>query len=200
MRYHDIRFVTANFHQLQGLRLVPFGILFIGTPLGLMPWLPPAVDRFFEVMFGGWYSLTAALACAFLVTAYYRRRYGTVAQHHRRLRNSLLATAVVAYWVLSAHVDTRLDWPVSLSSLFVSACLFLTVRVDGFIRVHYLFGAVIWFILAFILVFPIDPYVYVFVFYLTGGLTLIVCGIGDHLLITRTLAGTKDHASKPTVV
>ena len=47
MDYHRIRFVTDNYYQLQGLRLVPVGLILV--LLGLLDpvWLTPAsgVDR-----------------------------------------------------------------------------------------------------------------------------------------------------------
>lgn len=70
-----------------------------------------------------------------------------------------------------------MDRPVPLS---------VTVAIDGWLRVHYLLPAVLW---AATSLGPLAGWVPSRAWILTlSGVSLLVCGIGDHLLITRTLA------------
>lgn len=206
-----IRFVTANSHQLQGLRLVPIGLFLVFFGLftsGSLDWLPLAIGvaptsaraRLLTwIGLGFWLMIALALAAP----AYYRQRYGSVDPSDRRWRNRWITAVVIGYFVL-IRVDKDTHWPVSLSLLLVSASLFITVWRDGRIRPHYLVAAVVWLVVSFLpAVLNVSPADTTRVAScLLGGLTLIGCGIGDHLLLTRTLATprTTDDAPHPAAV
>jgi hypothetical protein len=206
MLHRKIRFVTANYYQLQGLRLVPLGVflLLVGANgRGWFDWLPgrpvnPPGDL--GIVWGP-LAFLAAIAAALAATAHYRRRYGAVAQYGRRRRNWLLGLAMVGFFAL-AQVDARVEWPILFSPLLISVSLFVTVWADGWVRAHYLFGAIAWLAVSLMPAFQPEPATALLAYYGAGGLTLIVCGIGDHLLITGTLEETGDaiDASNPTAV
>ena len=191
MEQHKIRFVTANYHQLQGLRLVPLG-LFLALWASL-DWLgfydparfPPA-DRTMILTRTG-YAFWLGLLLALAAPAYYRYRYGSVDPLDRHLRNRWITAAVIGFFVL-ARIDRGLQWPVSLSLLLVSMALFITVWHDGRIRSHYLAPAVVWLAVSFLPAWDVSPAHLRMTFFGLAGLTLVGCGIGDHLLLTRTLA------------
>ena len=203
---HDrIRFVTANFYQLQGLRLVPVGmyLLFIAADaVGWMDWLPGKPVDGPDAAGNAWGLLAFAWAIfgALAATAYYRRQYGAVTQYGRGRRNAMLGVAI-AWFVALAVVDVQTEWPVLLSALLVSVSLFVTVLVDGWLRTHYLAGAFAWLAVGLVpLVAPETPVALAYGG--AGGLTLIVCGLGDHRLITGTVfeTGNTLDASHPTIV
>ena len=190
LQHERLRFVTANFYQLQGLRLIPLGIFLILMGLDThekLRWLSPIGNS--RLMLPTFVAMILGMAAA---TAYYRRHYGDVAQNGRGKRNSLIALAILVFIVLTNFVDKPFDLPVWTGALFLCGCLVATVRADGWIRGHYLLPAAAWFVLGFPKVLPVPiSWVGVIVFGVAG-LTLIVCGIGDHLLITRTLVRTQD--------
>jgi hypothetical protein len=194
MLHKRIRFVTANYYQLQGFRLVPFGIFALlvrASYRGWFDWLPgrPVHEPGGLGVVWGPLAFVAAIACALTATAYYRKRYGAVAPNGRGRRNWLLGLAIISFFAL-AQIDARVAWPISLSSLLVSASLGITVWADGWARAHYLFGAVAWLAVSIMPAFHPDLPTALLAYDSAIGLTLIVCGIGDHLLITRTLGET----------
>jgi hypothetical protein len=89
-----------------------------------------------------------------------------------------------------------------MSLLLVSASLFITVWHDGRIRTHYLVPAVVWLVVSFLPILNLSPAETRLTVFGLGGLTLIVCGIGDHLLLTSALAipRTTDDASHPATL
>jgi hypothetical protein len=186
-----IRFVTANYAQLQGLRLVPLGMF-----LMLCAWadLAGLFDRAehphgipAEILTR--VGLAGLLAFLLVLAApiYYHSRYGSIEPRDRRERNRWIAATVIGFFML-AKVDRQLQWPVSLQLLLVSVALFVTVWHDGWIRRHYLVPALAWLVASRLPALDISR---MDVLLGLGGLTLIVCGLGDHLLLTRTLAAPR---------
>lgn len=182
-----IRFVTANFSQLQGLRWIPLGLYLIAlaaSAAGQLSWLP-GDDPHSEARWLG-VAFCAGLIAAAGATSYYRHRYGAVAQFSRRGRNALLAVAV-ALFILLARFDLYAQGPIALAPFWVAAALALVVRADGWVRVHYLLAAVPWFIIAWAPPLHADGTTRLVSYALAGAFALMVCGIGDHRLIARTL-------------
>src|SRR5690242_19310167 len=107
-----IRFVTAHYYQLQGLRLMPLGVYLLAlgaSTLGWLSWLPGDPARTSARWLGAIFGL--ALTAAVAATAWYRRRYGGLAPLSRVRRNGwiLLATAT---FVAAAQVDQYANGPV----------------------------------------------------------------------------------------
>jgi hypothetical protein len=205
MDQNTIRFVTANYHQLQGLRLVPLGLfLALWGLLDLLGFFDPAgfvsggrARVLTHIGIAFWVGLLLALAAP----VYYRYRYGSVDPLDRGSRNRWITAAVIGFFVL-LRIDRDLQWPVALHLLLVSLSLFITVWRDGRIRRHYLAPALVWLAVSFLPAFGASPTTLRMTLFGLGGLTLIGCGIGDHLLLTRTLAKprTTDDAPIPATV
>ena len=191
MEQNKVQFVTANYHQLQGLRLVPLGLfLALWASFSWLGFFDPARfppgDRAKVLTWIGlafWLGLVLALAAP----AYYRYRYGSVDPLDRGSRNRWITAAVIGFFVL-ARIDRHLQWPVSLQLLLVSLALFITVWHDGRVRRHYLAPALVWLAVSFLPAWDVSPALFRMTVFGLGGLTLVGCGIGDHLLLTRTLA------------
>jgi hypothetical protein len=110
-----IRSVTANHYQLQGLRLIPLGIYLLAVAVSAADWLsrlpvPHSQPRWLGLAF------CLALLTAASATAYYRCRYGSVAQFGRTWRNWLIAAAIIAF-LGCAQLDQRLRAPIALAPL-----------------------------------------------------------------------------------
>lgn len=190
MQERAIRFVTANYAQLQGLRLVPLGLflllwtsldaLGVLDPRGVTPSARAQMLTRFGLVF--WMALGLALAAPL----YYRYRYGTVDGHDRTTRNRWITLAVIGFFVFRG-LDNSLDWPVSLSLMLVSVSLFVTAASDDWVRPYYSVLATMWLIAAcapLLGMAPPDPKITTMGL---GGLSLVVIGIGDHRLLTHTL-------------
>ena len=199
VEYDRIRFVTANYYQLQGLRLVPVGLILVLLGLLDAVWLPPTggADRA-SVLTRVGFAFMLLLALAIVAPVIYRLRYGSIAPVDRGWRNGWITAAVIGFFALY-RLDRFLQWPVRTSLLLVSASLFITVWHDGRIRAHYLVPAFAWLAVSLLPVLNLSAGDAKLTLFVLGGLTLIWGGIGDHLLLTRTVATprTTDDVSQP---
>ncbi len=173
--------MTANYHQLQGLRFVPLGMfLLVWGVLGFLG------------------TLDAGDELSRLERTRVLTRVGLV--FWLALLSSL-AAAMIGYLVL-ARMDMALHWPVALHLLLVAAALFITVWSDGPVRFHYLLPASVWLAYSFLPGLAVSAADIRSVTLVLGGLTLITCGLGDHLVLTRTLtkpSRTDDVSQSATV-
>lgn len=190
MERQKIRFVTANYAQLQGLRLIPIGLFLVLTAFDVLGVFDrqglSAADRAQALTRMGllaWLAIGAALAAPL----YYRYRYGAVEGFDRRRRDRWITAAVLGFFVLS-RVDRNLDWPVSLSLMLVSVSLFVTALNEHWVRPYYPVLAAMWLLAACWPMLGGSPPGARLALCGLGGLTLVVIGIGDHLLLSRTLA------------
>jgi hypothetical protein len=111
------RFLALNYARLQGLRVVPLGLLLFLVTLWANAQRGPARDFLLPVL--------AALSCAALYWAidrYYRRAYGWVAAGPQpRLGEIVLSVAGGALGLAAFWVDVSFSLPVSLIGLLFSA-------------------------------------------------------------------------------
>lgn len=200
MEQSRIRFVTANYRQLQGLRLVPLGLLLaLWAMLDLLGFFDPArfppgarAQVLTRIGLAYWLGLLLAL----VAPLYYRYRYGSVDPLDRGSRNRWITAAVIGFFVLGL-IDRNLKWPVSLQLLLVSVSFFITVWHDGRVRVHYLAPAIVWLAASFLPALHASPADLKMTLFGLGGLTLIGCGLGDHVLLTRTLVKPRTSDDAP---
>ena len=191
-----IRFVTANYAQLQGLRLVPLGVfLVLFAAMDLMGFMdaagvPPADRTRFLTRMGLAYWLAILLALA--APLYYRHRYGSVEGLDRSRRNRWITAAVIGFLVL----------PISLKLLLVSVSLFVTACREEWIRPYYPAVAAAWLAAACLPALGGTLPPAKLTLFALGGLTLIVIGVGDHLFLQRSLAkpSSISDASHPTTI
>jgi hypothetical protein len=180
-----LRYVAAHYAQLQGLRLVPLGVVF----LGMAAWrdgVPlPFIDPAWAPRIGALAVLFALLA-GLVINAVYRRRFGAVQPLHAFAGASgLVLTFVVA--VALVAVQGLVSWPVSLPLAFVGAVLAYTAIVQNGLRRHYLWVAVPCLFLANAASFGIPPNTLQIMLDLLIGGGLLIAGIGDHLVLRRVL-------------
>jgi hypothetical protein len=197
MTRDHIRFITTHYDQLQGLRLIPLGVYLLAlaaSGLGWLSWLPGDPARASRQWLGAIFCL--ALAAAVAATAWYRRRYGGRVPLSRRRRNAWLVLAV-GIFLVAAQFDQYVNGPVALAPLSVAAALVLTVRADGWVRAHFLIAAVPWFLAAWIPQLHHDGTSRLVSYAFAGGVALIVCGVGDHRLLSRTLLDVPDATHAP---
>jgi hypothetical protein len=192
-----IRFITAHYDQLQGLRLVPLGVYLLAlaaSGLGWLSWLPGDPARASGQWLGVLFVL--ALVAAVSATAWYGHRYGARAPLSRWRRNAWLVLAV-GIFLLTAQFDQYTNAPIALAPFSVAAALVLTVRADGWVRAHFLMAAVPWFLVAWIPPLHHDGPSRLVSYAFAGGVALIVCGVGDHRLLSRALLDVPDATHGP---
>lgn len=199
-----IQYVTANYGELQGLRLVPLGLFFFtqaAGKAGIEPWTAVTVPT-------SW-AQTAVCAPALLlfvaIGIYYRRTFGNVSPPPASARSVLSGIVIFGSYVLGVTLDLigwRNDWPpVSLLALLFGLRISTAHLVrDGRAQMHYvLLGGM----LAGTSLLPLaagvgldDP-----IFGSGGaistivlGLLCIVGGVLDHLMLVRTFQHVRQHA------
>jgi hypothetical protein len=184
-----IQFVTGNFYQLQGLRLVPLGLFFLygaASSRGWFDWLPGMPVDGPGDLGNAWTILfwVGILTVAWSVEARYRG-FGTVVQFPRTRRNTYIAVAIAAF-LCGVALDIVIGFPVRLGQLVLAVSLLVVVYADGRFRQHYLVSAMAWLAVAATPLFDVSADQMKFATTLCAGITLIICGVGDHLLLVRT--------------
>jgi hypothetical protein len=121
-----------------------------------------------------------------VIRRWYQRSLGSVGQHATRsaaipILGSCLLVAL-AVWLQSA-----LEWRLSLPALTVAAVLLATGLGSGGFRSHYVAAAVVLMIFSALPLLGVDFSALDATFDAVIGVTLLITGIGDHRLLTRTL-------------
>ncbi len=186
MDIQSIRFVTSRYDRMQGLRLLPLGVLFLAASLwraGWLWWLPISDGAGAVAWF--WTGLALAVGVSLVTRAYYRRRFGRAdVPLWRGGGPSFVGLCVV--FLATVWLQEVFASPVSLPVVFIGVALGY-VGIVHRSRAHYLPTA------ALCLVFAVLPVVGVSVALrdvlldAVIGVVLVVAGIGDHLVLTRTL-------------
>lgn len=189
---HRLKYVPRFYPHLQGLRLIPLGTLFLLTAAwnaGVFRWLPGTTGRGPQ----NWFALLFALAlvAAMLLGIYYRRRFGMVRPSHRA-RGPLMVLAFVLALFFAAWVQDALQATVSLSLLVIGTAIGYVGLLDGLARTHYLVVSTAVLVLAMLGTFGVSPHMREVLFYGVTGIGLMVVGVGDHVLILRTLKPVSD--------
>lgn len=182
-----IKYLVERYPRLQGLRLVPLGILFLFVALwrdGQLRWLPGADgDGPYRWFMGG---LAVAIASSYGIAAFYRHRYGMVTTRPFAgggPQMMAIATLIFASLVL----QDIYRWRVSVPLIVVGAVLGYVGVADGRRRQHYLWIAGACVALANIGDFGVLARTqHVMRDLLIAG-SLLVAGIGDHLLLRRLM-------------
>ncbi|MBI5963362.1 MAG: hypothetical protein HY863_07810 [Chloroflexi bacterium] len=116
-RYAQIQFIAANYSNLQGLKMVPIGILVIFSSL----W---ATNKQGDLS-GPIYSLIGTFLLYWLIDRYYANTFGRIKQTPKTRKWEMLVSilfmilALLAFWL-----DTALDLPFSVLGLVFAAALF----------------------------------------------------------------------------
>lgn len=116
----ELRTVTQGYPYLQGLKVVPIGLLLMFTVSFKIDWWPWEGWEFLPFTVGA----IAALAAIVWIGRYYERRFGRVSPTRTQLRRDALGTALAAIALAGGLlVDTTLVLPVSVFGLALAAVL-----------------------------------------------------------------------------
>jgi len=185
-----VRYVTTNFNYLQGLAMMPVGVIFLAFAAIEVGWLPVP----------GWGSIVGlglALVLAWTAHQYYNRTFGRVVSESCIPRNPNWG-AIIGVWTLGLGLmigalllDTWLNPPVILFGLTTAALTFAYYWPRRSFAAHYLAIAGV---IALISLFPlvggsIDNPVFrpSILSFVIMGLLFVVGGLFDHILLARTL-------------
>lgn len=182
-----LRYVTQRYAHLQGLRLVPLGIPFLASAAwrdGQLTWLPGTDGNGPSYWFVALFAVALTISVA--IGGYYRRRFGTV-QPARSLRGPLRLAAFLAALALAFWLQDTLPAVISLPALVIGTAIAYVGVVGHSLRTHYLALAVLCLVFATLGTFGVPLHARDVLLDDLIGIGLIVVGIGDHLLLRRTL-------------
>ena len=181
-----LRYVTERFPHLQGLRFVPLGIPFLisalwrGGYLDWVPWTTGAGARFwFLALF------VAALGCSSIAKAHYRRQFGDVTP---AINVTAVLAASVFAGLLIVAAALQGDTVVSIPALVVALGLGYVGVAGGELRWHYVLVAALVALFGTLRLVGLPLETRSVMFDLLAAVGFVVIGIGDHLLLRRTLA------------
>jgi len=184
---HRLRYVTERYEHLQGLRLVPLGIPFLLSSawrsghLTSVPWTNGIGPRIWFV------SLVAvAVALSLGTKTYYERRFGDV-QSALTIRTPLAAFVFTALFILSASLPSEGPATVSIPAVIIALGLGYLGMVGGLFRHHYLVVAVCVVLFAALGPLGVSLHTRAVLWDQLIGSGFVVIGLGDHLLLRRTL-------------
>lgn len=197
-RYHQIRYMTANYTRLQGLRTLPIGLLIIYVSIWSLYNQGPTADL-------GTPILVAMVAALFywITDRYYNHAFGQVVPSSGKRKGEFIASMILGALALLAFVlDTARILSISVLGLVFAVCfleyLWRTDRSEWkqvvFIFPENIAAAVLLTVVSILPIFGISvweaigirwPLVGVF---MTVGIVIIMTGIWGHIRMTRTLS------------
>jgi hypothetical protein len=183
--------ITRHYHELQGLKQIPVGLLFLILAADNAGWWP---------WFSIWQPLSGLVVAGlcfvgiWLISRYYTQEIGRVTYRSDTRRRFLLFLGGIIALYAANTAETFWNWPVSASGLVVAAGFALIFWFTGRILFHYLVVAGL---VALVSVLPLTGLLAASQVYLFGqeavllmallGLGFISCGILDHGWLTRAL-------------
>jgi hypothetical protein len=182
-----LRFVTSHYTHLQGLRLVPLAVPFLISAAwrsGQLSWVPGTEDNGSSY----WFVLLMALAviAAGRIGRYYREHFGHVQPIHR-LRGALGFAVFLGIFLFTVSLQQTYHFPISLPATALACGIGYVGMVGGEPRAHYLALAALCCIFATLGTFGVPFTIRDVLLDQLTGVGLIVVGVGDHLLLRRTL-------------
>jgi hypothetical protein len=182
-----LRYVTERYDQLQGLRLVPVGIPFLLSAAwrdGRLTWVPwtggAGVRIWFAVL------VTCSVALSLRARTYYERRFGDV-RSAATIKTPLAAFVFTGLFILSASLHPEGHTGVSVPALILALGLGYVGMAGGLMRPHYLVIATCVAGVALLGLLGVPHHTRDVLWDQLIGMGFVVIGVGDHLLLRRTL-------------
>jgi hypothetical protein len=183
----QIRYVTQNYNNLQGLRLLPIGLWLLIEGLFTAECAIP--------------TLLIALVLTWLIGVYYKRQFGQVhAMNSPSWKSCLIAVLVLAALAAATAADYYLGLPVNLLGLTMAFGLFWVWLQPAYRpRLHYLVVAILVAALSLLQLFGISSGHATQPSMLAGSIgilmVLLVGGLFDHLLLVRAFKALPEEES-----
>lgn len=182
-----VRFIVEHYPQLQGLRLVPLGLVFYAVAAwhaGWLHWLPGVQDGNATGWFLG--GLAFAIAVSYVIRGYYERMLGGI--QFRPFRSGgprMLAIGSVV--VVSMILQDQFRWAVSVPLIVLGVVLGYVGVMQRRVRQHYLWIAAACLLMANIGAFGLTARTQQIMLDLLIACGLILAGVGDHFVLMSVL-------------
>jgi len=184
-----LRYVTERYEQLQGLRLVPLGIPFLLSSAwrsGQLTWVPWTTTAGIGARIWFVALVTGAVALSLLTKTYYERRFGDV-QSALTIKAPLAGFVFTALFIVSSSLQPDTRTAVSIPAVIIALGLGYVGMVGGLLRPHYVMVAVCVALFATLGTVGITLHMRDVLWDQLTGIGFVVIGVGDHLLLRRTL-------------
>ncbi len=191
--------VTRYYDHLQGLCLVPFGVLLLLVAVWKAGWWP-WFDKWQPL--SGMLFLGLTMLLVWRIRLYYRYTFGHVHQLPGSRRNgNILAILFLGGLYLIGLAEYQWQWPVSGTGLFTAVVLVIYYFQTGSFRPHYLVLAALMLIVSLLPLFGVLQAAQVYLWGPDGaigvalfGFIWLVGGLVDHGFLSRTLPRTGESA------
>jgi hypothetical protein len=130
--------------------------------------------------------MASAVACSLLAKTYYERRFGDV-QSAVTVKAPLAAFVFTALFIVAASLQPAVQNAVSIPAVIVALGLGYVGMVGGLVRPHYVTIAVCAALLAALGPLGVSCHTRDVLWDQLIGIGFVVIGLGDHLLLRRTL-------------
>lgn len=181
------RFVTARYPQLQGLRLLPLALLFFASALWRAGAIELPADNWGhapEIWFAG--GLGAAIGASFVIRRWYNRRLGAIGQRASQ-SGAIPIVATTGLAAAATWLQASLGWRLPLAAIVVGGVLASIGAREYRWRPHYVAAGAAVLIYAVLPASGLAAHALDATFDAVIGLTLLIVGVGDHILLTNTL-------------
>ena len=183
MAFEQALYVTGRTPQLQGLRLIPIGLVCLAAcPYSLGLYHLPGDDQ--PLARGYWFliGLLVAMAASYPLRGLYKESWTTP-----RLRRSpvLAMVATVAAMSLAGWFQPS-GWPISLPIVVLALALAIVGLRKYPLRRHYLWASAVCVAWALLKPLGVARDVRGALFYAAIGVAIIIIGVGDHFLLVTT--------------
>jgi hypothetical protein len=188
-----VRYVTSRYSQLQGARLIPLSLVFLASAWWRAGGLHLPGDH---LRYGAqaWFfgGLIAAIVVSYGIRRWYTRSLGAVGQRaaHSGAVPILATGALVAF---ALWLQGVLQWRLSLPAVAVAGVLLVTGLAHRRLRVHYVAAGAVLLAFSVLPLLGLGPSAMDATFDAVIGIGLLIAGLGDHLLLTRTLRPPVEH-------
>jgi hypothetical protein len=185
-----LRYVAGHYRELQGLSLVPFGLIFLAPGF-----IPGGWGQQGETW--RWLAIIGAVWLSWLASMYYQRVVGRAWPALRtggsyRWLAIMIGGALLLGYFAAPWYDGLVNPPISVTAFVMAGLLLIPfVAARGRYRHHYLYLALLYVAVALLPLTGLvtsaqlveDPWLFS-VFY---GLPWIIGGLGDHIFLMRSL-------------
>ena len=188
-RLEALHYVGSRYPHLQGLRLLPLAIPFLGSiawSMGWLQWLPFTGGRGAERWFFAVFAV--ALVVAWALGKYYQRRIGDVIVSPRQtFRSALWTLGFATTFILAMTLPFDESSPISWPLVVIAAGMARVAVIGGHVRLPYLATAIGGLILSVLGPLGVPGHMRSLLFDGLVCSALITIGISDHRLLTAAL-------------
>jgi hypothetical protein len=198
----EIRFVTTNYYNLQGLRMIPLGLLliYVGFWANSIKYPVALTDLGILIL-----VMALMILIAFAIDRYYKNKFGAVKRTPESMKLETQVSTAGAFLALVAFwLDVSFKLPLSLIGIVAGLGLLadylrITWLVKGRFLIYYPIGAIVIMLISLLPSFglpgwwhAIGVHAQMFVIVFALGLFTVIAGVWGHIFLVRTLSTKKE--------